>query len=65
MGNLSKGRKMQEKLKELSAKLLPYFLVFLVGNVVGTASAIYSLEKDCSLMGKTRMSDKVFSCEKK
>jgi hypothetical protein len=56
---------MQEKLKELSAKLLPYFLVFLIGNIVGTASAIYSLEKDCSLMGKTRISDKVFSCEKK
>jgi hypothetical protein len=56
---------MQEKLKQLSAKILPFFLVFFLGNVVGTASTIYSMQKDCSLMGKTRMSDKVFSCEKK
>jgi hypothetical protein len=56
---------MQEKLKQLSSKVLPFLLVFFAGNIVGTASAIYSMQKDCSLMGKTRMSDKVFSCEKK
>lgn len=54
-----------EKSKILFFKLLPYFLAFIIGSFFGTSSTLYSIDQDCRLMGKTRMGDKVFSCEKK
>lgn len=56
---------MQDKIKEVSIRAIPFVLVFLLGSFFGTSTALYSIDQDCRLMGKTRMGDKVFSCEKK
>lgn len=55
----------KDQIKKLTSSLFPYFVVFVIGNIIGSGSSIYSIEKDCSLMSKTRIADRVYSCEKK
>ena len=57
--------KFKEQVKRLTASLFPYFVVFIAGSFFGSASAIYSIEKDCSLMSKTRIAERIYSCERK
>lgn len=55
----------KEKSKQIFYKLFPYFLAFIIGDFYGISTTLYSIDRDCSLMGKTRMSEKVFLCEKR
>jgi hypothetical protein len=55
----------KDQIKKLTASLFPYFMVFIIGDFIGSASVIHSIEKDCNLMNKTRIAERVYSCEKK
>lgn len=57
--------KFKELAKNLSFKIMPFFIFFCAGTFYGTSSSIYSIEKDCALMSKTRIADRVYSCERK
>lgn len=56
---------MEDKIKAISIRAIPYILVFFIGSFYGTSTTLYSIDQDCKLMGKTRMGEAVFSCEKK
>ena len=55
----------KNQIATITSKLFPYFMVFIVGSIIGSGSTIYSIEKDCALMSKTRVADRVYSCERK